>query len=187
MKMNASGKLCPVCKKENEENATLCEHCGAPLEEVSTRYLGVPEPSPKAPALQLESSINVALIPEDGIGIHVAGEIKPLYVPISEELTIGRRKEATSTKELLNGERKATTDTFLDLSEMHAGTLGVSRQHVKIRRTDSGYEVVDLTSRNGSWLNAERLIPDKPYPLTSGSQLRIGNMRLLIMYRTSKN
>ena len=184
--MNASEKPCPICKKENKDNATVCRHCGAPLEELSTKYLGVSESSAKAPALRLESSINVALIPEDGIGIHVAGEIKPLYISIAEELTIGRRKEATSTQELLNGGRKIITDTFLDLSDMHAGTLGVSRQHAKIKRTDSGYEVVDLTSRNGSWLNAERLIPNKAYPLSSGSQLRIGNMRLLIMYRTSK-
>jgi pSer/pThr/pTyr-binding forkhead associated (FHA) protein len=48
--------------------------------------------------------------------------------------------------------------------------------------------VVDLGSRNGSWLNGERLVPNKPYPLASGAELRIGKMRLVIVYHpASKN
>jgi pSer/pThr/pTyr-binding forkhead associated (FHA) protein len=43
---------------------------------------------------------------------------------------------------------------------------------------------MDLSSTNGTWLNDERLIPHKPYPLTSGSQLRLGRMRFVILFRT---
>jgi hypothetical protein len=167
MRMNASGKLCPICKNENEDTALVCRHCGARLEENPTRLVAIPENSD----IKIESFINVELIPEEGVGIHVAGEIKPLYVPISKEVIIGRTMEATSTSE-----------TFLDLSDLNAGSMGVSRQHAMIRRTASGYEVIDLSSRNGTWLNAERLVPNKPYPFVSGSQLRIGQMRLLIAY-----
>lgn len=172
--MNASVKVCPTCKSENKFEASACYHCGAQLEEVSTQFVARPESFDERSSTlstQIESFINVELIPKEGIGIHIAGEITPLYIPFSKELVIGRAMEATSASE-----------TLLDLSEQNAGTLGVSRRHAKIQRTASGYEVMDLSSRNGSWLNAERLIPNRPYPFASGSQLRIGNMRMLIAY-----
>jgi hypothetical protein len=173
--MAITGKLCPVCKNENEDNASVCRHCGARLGEISTGFVAIPEHSEgyaNISASQIKSSIDVKLLPENGIGIHVAGETQPLYVPISKELTIGRTIEVTPASE-----------DFLDLASLNAGTMGVSRRHVTIRRVESGYEVIDLVSTNGTWLNGERLIPNKPYSLSSGSQLRIGNMRLLIMYR----
>lgn len=173
--MPITGKLCPFCKRENEETALVCRHCGARLEEQATGYIGKPEYSegrPAHPSTEIESLIDLDLIPENGIGIQVAGETQPLYVPIHDELVIGRLKETAPLE-----------DNFLDLSPMNAGTMGVSRRHVAIKRTPSGYDVIDLTSRNGSWLNSERLVPNRPYSLTSGSQLRIGNMRLLVVYR----
>ncbi len=189
MKSNTTETLCPVCNKENKGNATVCRHCGALLEEVSTRYVGLPDSSFTTPPKQMETSIDVDLIPEGGIGIQVAGETKPLYVSITWELIIGRKREATSIQELysIKLNKEPDSETFLDLSDMHAGTLGVSRRHALIRRTVSGYEVTDLSSRNGSWLNGQRLVPNRPYPLANKSQLRIGNMRLLILYRTPKD
>jgi len=188
MKPNTTEKLCPVCKKQNDENAKVCRHCGARLGELSTGYVAVPESSVYAPAGQMESFIEIDSIPAEGIGIQVAGETKPLYVPIDWELIIGRKMEASSTQELINIKMKGKPDSeaFLDLSEMHAGTMGVSRRHVMIRRTISGYEVTDLSSRNGTWLNGQRLVPNRAYSLSSGSSLRIGNMRLLIMYHPKR-
>jgi pSer/pThr/pTyr-binding forkhead associated (FHA) protein len=43
--------------------------------------------------------------------------------------------------------------------------------------------VIDLSSRNGTWLNDDQLIPDKPYPFASGSQLRLARLRLFVLYR----
>jgi len=171
--MNASGKFCPVCGKENIAMVSVCVHCGAELDEdTATRVMSTPEKLASSQTGLIESSIDVSLIPEDGIGIHIAGEFKPMYVKINKELTIGRATEAGW----------ADSETILDLSDQNATSLGVSRQHVTIRRTGTGFEVIDLSSRNGTWLNAERLIPNKPYPFPNGSQLRMGQMRLLIMY-----
>jgi hypothetical protein len=118
----------------------------------------------------VESFMDVALIPENGVGIHVAGAPKPYYVHMYKELILGRTADAT-------------LEAVLDLSDLNAAEMGVSRRHALIRRTESGFEVVDLGSRNGTWLNAERLVPNKPYPFPSGSHLRIGQMRLLVIYR----
>ena len=127
-----------------------------------------------APARNADSFIDVELIPQDGIGIHVAGGSRAYYVAIKEDLILGRETDATS-------------GSTLDLSEMGAFGMGVSKRHAMIRRSASGYEVIDLSSRNGTWLNAERLVPNKPYSFPSGSQLRMGQMRLLIVYPAAPN
>jgi pSer/pThr/pTyr-binding forkhead associated (FHA) protein len=63
---------------------------------------------------------------------------------------------------------------------------GVSRRHAMIRRIDSEFEVFDLGSRNGTWLNARQLLPNQPYRFASGSHLRLGRMQLFIMYHTAE-
>lgn len=169
--MNTSRTICPVCKSENDAAVLECRHCGALLNDFPTDLVAVPDLA-NMPAHEVETFIDSALIPEDGIGIHVAGALKPYYLTIYKELIIGRPVDAT-------------LDAVLDLSELAAYAMGVSRQHAKIRRTEAGFEIMDLNSRNGTWLNAERLTPNKAYPFASGSQIRIGKMRLLIVYRSA--
>ncbi len=174
MDLKTSGKFCPVCKHKNAYTASVCSTCGALLEENPTNKVAITENTggqSNVPAENAGSFIDAALIPEGGIGIYAAGTFKPYYLPVDRELVIGRKAETTS-------------DAMLDLSDLDAFNMGLSRRHAMIRRTESGFEVVDLSSRNGTWLNAERLVPNKPYPFASGSQLRIGNMRLFIMYQT---
>ncbi len=172
--MNTSGKLCPNCQAENEDAALVCARCGELLEETPTKFVAIAEKTggqAGAPVENVESFIDVALIPEDGVGVYVAGAFKAYYAHIYKELILGRQAEAT-------------LEAVLDLSDADAGNMGVSRRHAKIRRAESGFEVLDLASRNGTWLNVERLIPNKPYPFASGSQLYIGRMRLIIVYHT---
>ena len=168
--MNTSRKLCRICQTENEDTATVCSHCGASLEGNSTRIVTIPEHMQTNAQLgNVESFMDVGSIPENGVGIYVAGASKPYYVHMYKELILGRTSEAT-------------LEAVLDLSDLNAAEMGVSRRHAMIRRTESGFEVLDLASRNGTWLNAERLVPNKPYPFASGSQLRIGQMRMLVIY-----
>jgi len=63
--------------------------------------------------------------------------------------------------------------------------MGVSRRHAIIRRAEFGFEIIDLTSRNGTWLNEKQLVPNRPYPFASGAQVRLGRMRLLIVYHVA--
>jgi pSer/pThr/pTyr-binding forkhead associated (FHA) protein len=72
---------------------------------------------------------------------------------------------------------------MLDLAPVGGYSRGVSRRHVFIKRTEQGYEVIDLGSVNGTWLNGQRLVPHKSYPLASRSHLRLGSMRLFVIYR----
>jgi len=170
-----SEKFCPVCKNINDRSAVICRHCGAALDEYLTDLMsttGHNAGAAKTPAKVLDSFIDENMIPEGSIAIYAAGMSKPLYPGIKDELIIGRKTEETS-------------ENFLDFSNMDGFNLGLSRRHGLIRSTADGYEAVDLSSTNGTWLNDERLVPNKPYRLTSGSQLRVGRLRLLVLFQSS--
>jgi len=159
-------KICPNCKYSNAPNVVVCTHCGASLSsskfasETPTVFYTDPQE-----AFQVEAPI----IPEDGIAIYYAGTNKPVAIRTEAEFVIGRQTPDTS-------------ESILDLTELDGFQMGVSRRHTKIRRTQAGYEVIDLGSTNGTWLDGKRLVSNRPYPLASGSMLRISRIRLLFFY-----
>lgn len=73
-------------------------------------------------------------------------------------------------------------EPLVDLSEFGALELGISRVHAMIRRTKEGYQLIDLDSSNGTWLENKRLVPKQPYPLESGDRIRVGRLNILIFY-----
>nr|WP_225973256.1 FHA domain-containing protein [Nesterenkonia natronophila] len=70
-----------------------------------------------------------------------------------DEITVGRHPEA---------------DIFLD-------DVTVSRRHVRILRREAGFEVVDLGSLNGTYVNHDRV--DR-YKLTTSDEVQVGKFRL---------
>lgn len=170
-----SDRFCPVCNNKNERNALVCIHCGAALEE------GNPGPtvtslSPEVPTDDrsvIEKSITIEdeLIPADGIVIYVAGIDKRVSVRIENYVIFGRNA-------------KESREPMLDLTELGGFQMGISRRHAKIRRAGNGYEIIDLSSTNGTKLNGERLTPDKPYALANGAQIQLGRMRMYLFHRT---
>ncbi|MEP0804568.1 MAG: FHA domain-containing protein [Chloroflexota bacterium] len=175
--MEFKEKFCPVCKNKNDRDAVVCVHCGAsfdlypPETGVTTKNADIPGLIPEE---ILNAPIQKELIPEDGIAVYVAGSAKPVYLRFDTELIFGRKAEEPSDAPIL------------DLTELGGYQMGISRRHAMIRRTEEGYELIDLFSTNGSWLNEERMMPNRPYRLTSGTQLRFGRMRLLVFYNPRK-
>ena len=170
--MDISVKFCPVCKNNNGLDAIICVHCGTSLEALfsesaPTRTTDVEVTiSGQPPAWVYDESA----VPAGGIAIYVEGVPKPVFSGSEDEFVIGRKVEESS-------------EGLLDLSGLGGYHLGLSRRHARIRRAGNGYEVIDLSSSNGTWLNDERLTPNQPYSLTSGSQLRLGRMRLFVVFR----
>jgi hypothetical protein len=115
-------------------------------------------------------SLEEAVIPDRGIAFYVDGYAKPAYIDTQGEFVLGRRAGTT-------------TEMLLDLAPFGGYSMGLSRRHVIIRRTGGTYEVLDLGSVNGTWMNGERLVPHTSYPLRSGSYLRLGRMVILVLYR----
>ena len=54
-----------------------------------------------------------------------------------------------------------------------------------IRRKKDRFEIIDLDSTNGTWLNEKRLTPTKAYALPSGATIRVGQLRLQVLTRES--
>ena len=170
--MESFVKFCPICKNKNDRDAIVCVHCGASLE----TYFGDETGTTRLTDIQARGTdklgtlpLDAASVPPGGIAIYVEGTTDYVFMCSEEEFVIGRK----------------TTDTsgaFIDLTKLGAYHLGLSRRHALIRRTDHGYEVMDLASSNGTWLNNEHLEPNRPYPLASGAQLRLARMHFYILY-----
>lgn len=165
-----SGEICPSCKLRNRPGAILCAFCGAtlsgPLQETQqTDRLDETEYVPEAEI----QPVNVSIVPNVGLGIYLENTA-PVTIMREDELILGRQAYGTGS-------------LVIDLVPFGAIQMGVSRQHALIRRTDNGYEVIDLNSTNGTWVNGKRLNPDSPRPLSSGDILRLGRLNLLILYR----
>ena len=54
----------------------------------------------------------------------------------------------------------------------------VSRQHAEIRQEKGEFWVVDLGSKNATWLNGRRLLAAQPYLLQDGDFFRVGDFNI---------
>ncbi len=66
--------------------------------------------------------------------------------------------------------RHPSSDIFLD-------DISVSRRHAVFTRQDQGYQVSDLGSLNGTYVNRDRI--DTDVLLTGGDEVRFGKYRLI--------
>lgn len=176
--MNAIENVCPICHSKNELDAVICAYCGTALENPLMNH-GVSTQTAEMPVAthggSTDWTVDETTIPAFGIAVYLEGEPNPIHADANNEFIIGRRAGGTSQVMIV--------EDLLDLAPLGGYSRGVSRRHVSIRRTDHGYEILDLGSVNGTWLNDERLTPHKYYPLKSGSHLRLGSMRFFVLYR----
>lgn len=66
--------------------------------------------------------------------------------------------------------RHPSSDIFLD-------DISVSRKHATFVRTTAGYQVTDLGSLNGTYVNRDRI--DTDVVLSGGDEVRFGKYRLI--------
>ena len=112
-------------------------------------------------------------IPDHGISFYFPRLSRAIILPgYQDSFFIGRNMQ------------EGSKDLMLDLEDLNGFAMGVSRRHALVRLIEREYEVVDLASRNGTWLYDQRLLPNKPYLLKDGSLLRIGQERLLVRYHS---
>ena len=174
--MTDSENICPVCQTKNDPGANFCVQCGAPLGDPSsesehkTKTTDMQAMSPEMIQEWIAKNTKEAIVPERGIAFYVDGYSSPAYIDSKEEFVLGRKVGTT-------------TELLLDLAPFGGYSLGLSRRHVIIRQTKEGYEIRDLGSVNGTLLNEERLVPHQTYPLPAGSHLRLGRMRILVLYK----
>lgn len=147
---------CPTCEHLNEANANFCSRCGSPMGTVEAEATSTLTP------IEVDSEEEAQL-----------KELAP-----GEACLIVRRGPAAGAKFSLDKDtvtvgRHRESDIFLN-------DITVSRRHAEVRRDGQAYNVVDLGSLNGTYVNRGRVDSS---PLTSGDELQIGKFRLLFLAR----
>ena len=91
--------------------------------------------------------------------------------PGMDQLIIARKGDAPRAypleKDSLTVGRTSVNDITLDLE-------GVSRRHTRLERTAQGWQVTDLNSTNGTFLENQKLLPGIPEPWPMDRSLRVG-------------
>ena len=169
---------------KNDAGAKKCIYCNTPLglqrsqetvmlrgfQEVTGTLPDSYEDFLDAPAPPTERFMDFEL-PSKGIVLINLDNGQPITMQNQKAFILGRASVELKTEEPL-----------IDLTELDALELGVSRVHAMIRHTKDGYQIIDLESSNGTWLENQRLLPNQPYPLESGDRIRIGRLNMLAFF-----
>jgi pSer/pThr/pTyr-binding forkhead associated (FHA) protein len=152
---------CPRCGHENEGGANFCSSCAEPLgEEDTTVALELLE---NRRSLEQEIGHVLDQLPE-GLGM----------------LVVRRGPNAGSTfvleADTTNVGRHPESQIFLD-------DVTVSRQHALIQRNGDDYEIRDLESLNGTYVDHERI--DRTV-LTDMNEVQIGRFVLTFVVGTAE-
>ena len=158
---------CPDCKHPEVEGALFCSECGSQL--VSIQNLAtqnfqmgnrMPEFSDVKPIKLREVSIS------DTISLQVLDGGQFISLSDRSEFTIGRLSEGQ------------TVMPDIDLTPYGAYENGVSRLHAVLKKSENLVNIMDLGSSNGTYLDGERLTPEREYPLKNGNIIAIGKLKL---------
>ncbi len=142
---------CPRCGRRNVPGANFCSSCGCGLgersDDTATMMLEVTE-------VEEPAGFDVGEISEPAVLVVTRGPNVGSRIPLgNRRITAGRHPES---------------DLFLD-------DVTVSRRHAEILYTEDGYEVSDVGSLNGTYVNRQRI--DRAM-LAHGDELQIGKFKL---------
>jgi pSer/pThr/pTyr-binding forkhead associated (FHA) protein len=155
---------CTECGHENPTGARFCAQCGHRLvvpegaESTSTIQFGAPE------GAEADSENKLSAVEEAAVNA----------LPQGSALLIVQRGPSAGSRFLLDTDevtagRHPDSDIFLD-------DVTVSRRHAVFRRTAEGYQVVDVGSLNGTYVNRDRI---DAITLTGSDEVQIGKYRLV--------
>jgi hypothetical protein len=168
-------KICPACKMSNDVSTTTCSFCGVPFEVASagstTTTTQVPTASVRPKGETDGKSDQYAReLPDHGMAIYRANFMYPFAVRQENDFVIGRKADGAP-------------EGLLDLSPLEGYIMGVSKQHVRIQSVGNGYQITDLGSTNGTWVNDVRLAANQPVILPNAARVRMGRMELYFIYK----
>ncbi len=144
-----------------DELKAIVEAQGAPSIRMPSAPAPAARPMPRAPARPPQSPITAprGAGSTQGARLVAVDRIDPVpaeYSLMKDEITIGRGEDN-------------------NVVIPHAS---VSRQHARLMRRDGGFELMDLNSTNGSYVD-DRQIHGSAF-LSAGSQVRLGDIRFVL-------
>jgi pSer/pThr/pTyr-binding forkhead associated (FHA) protein len=143
--------FCNQCGHENPPGSRFCSSCGATLHAHHEHQTEGLEPLTLDGEPGAESSAAASLVVASG---HRAGTRFDIS---GNTASVGRHPES---------------DVFLD-------DITVSRRHVELVESPTGYALRDVGSLNGTYVNGQRI--EGEVPLTNGDELQVGKFKLLFL------
>ena len=165
--------ICPNCGNKEMPGALLCKECGTQLI-TPTRDPTMTIPSSLSEQFHDQPLINeTQVVPPTPLDANFSlflidiGEVIPLEgLP---EYTIGRSSE----------DQPILPD--VDLAPYHGYEYGVSRLHASVKINIPYAYLIDFGSANGTLLNGQKITPNKPYPITHGDIIILGDMKIQLL------
>jgi hypothetical protein len=159
---------CGVCGTPAEAGARFCIHCGHPF----PNPIGLHCPACRSINLLGEAFCEACGAPLPAtpyLVITETGLRLPLFAGEQVSVVVGRSDALSGIYPDIN------------LDPFGAEAAGVSRRHARLTSRDDSYWLEDLNSVNLTYLNDQRLTPDRPVRLKDGDLIRLG--RLLVTFR----
>ncbi|WP_203566538.1 FHA domain-containing protein [Aestuariimicrobium ganziense] len=151
---------CPSCGTDLTPGSRFCSQCGTKLGEVTG-----------------DTTRTITAITDDTRPVEMTADLVNAIneLPSDRALLVVQRGPDTGARFLLDTDvttvgRHPDSDIFLD-------DITVSRNHVKFIRTDEGFDVQDLGSLNGTYVN--RSLVEGVTRLRAGDEVQIGKFRMV--------
>lgn len=153
--------FCNNCGHRNPPGSNFCSSCGAPLDVAVDDRTIVFQPVDSlqdAPGPSDDVVVTMAELPQGtGVLLVRSGSEAGVRVLLQQDVTrLGRHPDS---------------DVVLD-------DITVSRRHAEVVRTPTGYQVRDVGSLNGTYLNQDRV---DEADLHQGDELQVGKYRMVFL------
>jgi hypothetical protein len=156
---------CPNCRSGQLNGTIFCLECGASLvsdsASESTREIGSGA-TPITAGLSTKAGNDAKSGPS--ITLIVAHTGDRLRLEVTDELLIGRKDPGKGIH------------PDIDLGPQGGYDAGISRRHAILSHHNDSYNIEDLGSANGTFVNGRRLAPQAAVQLRSGDELKCGTM-----------
>lgn len=147
--------ICSACGAVLPDNARFCSQCGTPTDAEDTQVTGALNP--------------VDALADSGPQTPVAGTAQFAVLVVNRGPNEGTA--FTLTPPVVKIGRGPDQEVFLD-------DITVSRKHAELRAAPGGWQLVDLGSLNGTYVNRR---PVQEALLASGDEIQIGKYRFRFM------
>jgi pSer/pThr/pTyr-binding forkhead associated (FHA) protein len=148
---------CNKCGHRNAGGSNFCSSCGALLEPESHDHSTI-----------TFSEVRSADSPDDDMSVELD------RIPADVGLLVVKRGPQVGSRYSLD--RPLTTAGRHPESDIFLDDITVSRRHAEIEQVGDGYQVRDVGSLNGTYLNRERVTEAN---LANGDEVQIGAFKLV--------
>jgi pSer/pThr/pTyr-binding forkhead associated (FHA) protein len=148
---------------------TTCQQCGEENAEGYVLCVKCGHPSPLTnPQSQPTQDVTFS------IKFRIEGEELPLTLVPAQRAMMGR--QAPFMLQVPD----------VDLTDFSAAEHGISRVHAVVDCTRTGLQITDLDSRNGTFVNGEKVHPFNAHILRHGDTVRLGSLSLEVNIKVDR-